>query len=180
MLLCTSSLMATVDAAPPRDCHDTRSSSSECLQSRGTLLVERPRRSADLDKGPGRECSPGQLCVDKLSQDGGPWHVAHQNSTLCSAYARNPTSFCAADGADVDAYGLAGNKACCVCGGGVCDVLPQSPVIRESLMQAYAAMGGPDWTSNADWGLELAYCSWHGVQCDASGNVSGLHVQLPY
>ena len=144
MLLCTSSLMAAIAVAPPRDCHNTRSLSSECLQPRGTLLVERPRRSADLDKGPGRECSPGQSCVDKLSQDGGPWRDANHSGALCSSYAQDPTSYCADYGGDVDAYGLAGNKACCVCGGGEheCDILLQSPVIRESLMQAYAACYG--------------------------------------
>ena len=61
MPLCWSSLMAAVDAVPPSNCHNTPSSSTECLQPRSTLLVERPRRSADLDKGPGRECLPGQV-----------------------------------------------------------------------------------------------------------------------
>ena len=72
MLLCTC-IVAAVNVAPPPDCRNTRSSSTECLQPHGSLLVARPRRSADLDKGPGRECSPGQVCVDKLSQDGSPW-----------------------------------------------------------------------------------------------------------
>jgi len=94
-------------------------------QSRGTLLVERPRRSADLDKGPERECSPGESCMDKLSQDGSPWRAANDYNFNCTEdYGSDPASYCAAYGGDVDAYNLTGNKACCVCGGGDCDVFP--------------------------------------------------------
>ena len=125
------------------------------------------RRNAALKDGsPGRQCSLTEVCVDSLSSDGDAWRDTIDGGFTCTTnYDVDPVHSCALYGGDIDAYGLTGNAACCLCGGGDCITAPEArPLIRESLMQMYAAMGGISWTFNTDWGSSVAYCKWYGVQ----------------
>ena len=50
----------------------------------------------------------------------------------------------------------------------------ENTLTRQTLIQAYDAMGGTTWRTSTGWRSTISYCNWTGVVCDSAGNVSGL------
>ena len=46
----------------------------------------------------------------------------------------------------------------------------------HALMELYTATNGVQWLNDTGWGGKSSVCTWYGVQCDATGNVTQLNL----
>ena len=97
------------------------------------------------------KCPAAQACGNRLNQDGSAWHDVTGGYDCAAGFGADSATLCANYGLDGDEYGLIGDQACCLCGGGSCVDLPQSSFTRANLVQAYATMSGADWIANTNW-----------------------------
>ena len=47
---------------------------------------------------------------------------------------------------------------------------------RYVLAVFYFSLGGNEWSLKGSWLSNLSHCVWHGVICDADGNIKALHL----
>ena len=50
-------------------------------------------------------------------------------------------------------------------------------VTRAVLLKFYEALDGPGWTDNTNWGTDAPLGTWHGVETDSEGRVTGLRMR---
>ena len=125
-------------------------------------------RRTNQQQGLERSCTGSQICADSSSQDGNAWVAATDGYSCSESYSGDPSTYCTyfIFGSDADQYGMTGNQACCICGGGTCvTAAPENPVTRQSLIDFYISTSGEKWDTRTNWVSNQSYCKWYGITC---------------